>query len=366
MPMNREQIPPRARRRWILAGVVSLIFWVLLETLVPGAAIPWTPAMRGAARRMEAALAVTAQHCREARIPLNGLADPNGTCLVGPELSELFTSTGQLEAKRTTTNPDMAALIAHFLSMAGVAAGDTVAVAASGSFPGLMVATLVAVEAMGAMPMAILSPGASSWGATRPEFDLLDLHHLLQAEGVFEATVAAASLGGTGDTGREFEPEVRSRLARKIADRGIRFLSEPDLRVNVSERMRIYGRPAAFVNIGGNEASIGTSPEILNVPAGLSLDLADRLILPPIEQRGVLFAMAAARVPVVHLLHVRALALRFGIAWDPVPLPGPGTTRLKAGTGSLGTRFWLLTLLWLVALGMVSSAGRSRTPAPAP
>ena len=34
--------------------------------------------------------------------------------------------------------------------------------------------------------------------------------------------------------------------------------------------------------------------------------------------------MAARGVPVIHLLYVKGLADRYGLPWDPVPLPGPG------------------------------------------
>jgi poly-gamma-glutamate system protein len=323
--------------------------------------------MLDAARRMEGALAVVAAHCRAAGIAVNEGADPNGTCLIGPETSELFTTAGQLEAKRTTTNPDMAGLLAQLLTEAGVSRGDRVAVAASGSFPALMVAALTATEALGAIPLTLLSPGSSSWGATRPEFDLIDLHRVLLERGIIHASAAAASLGGSGDTGREFDPEVRDRLARKIVDSGIRFLDEPDLAANVAARMAIYGDVVAYVNIGGSDASLGTSPEILEVPAGLSLDLLGRIALPPAEQRGVLFEMAAAGVPVVHLLHVRGLALRFGLPWDPVPLPLAGTTRLREDARGRGPAFWLLAAAWAAGLAAVALVGRGRRrPADAP
>lgn len=355
-PPAAGPVPRAIRVRWLSAGAVSVLSWALLEALAPGVDIAWTPAMLEASRRTERALAVVAAHCREAGIAVNEVADPNGTCLIGPEMSELFTTAGQLEAKRTTTNPDMAGVVTHLLEEAGVSAGDRVAVAASGSFPALMVATLEGVESLGASPVTILSPGASSWGATRPDFDLLDLYELLREHGVLSAAIAAASLGGSHDVGREFEPEVRSRLARKIADRGIRFLDEPDLATNVTERMRIYDRPDAFVNIGGSDASLGTSPEILKVPAGLSLDLASRLTLPPPDERGVVFAMAAARVPVVHLLHVRGLALRFGLPWDPIPLPDAGTTRLRETGRGRSRGFWLVLALWLGGLAAAAFA----------
>ncbi len=352
------------RFRWMGAGVVSLGGWLLLRMWGPGPQIPWTPAMLDAARTMEESLEIAAAHCGEENLPMPAATDPNGTCLIGPEYSELFTTLGQIEAKRTTTNPDFAGLLVHLLREAGLSSGDTVAVAASGSFPALLVATLSAVEAVRAVPVVILSLGASSYGATRPEFDLLDLHELLLERGVLHAPVSAASLGGSGDVGGGFDPEVRGRLTRKIRARGIPLLNEPDLAVNVAQRVGIYGDPAVFVNIGGSEATLGASPEILKVPPGLSTELASRLSLPPPAQRGVLFEMAARGIPIVHLLHIQGLSLRFGVPWDPIPLPPLATTRMRDGARGSGPGFWLLSLAYVCALAALGLWGRGRAHDP--
>lgn len=354
--------PLSARARWTGAGIVSLGGWILLQTLAPGPAIPWTPAMLDAARTMERALEATSAYCREAGIEVREATDPNGTCLIGPEYSELFTTLGQLEAKRTTTNPDFAALLVHLFDEAGVSARDTVAVAASGSFPALLVATVAAAEAVRAIPSVILSLGASSYGATRPELDLLDLYELLLERGVLHSSVSAASLGGSGDVGGEFDPQVRERLRKEIRDRGVQLLNEPDLASNVAERMGILGNPVAFVNVGGSDATLGTSPEILQVPPGLSLDLGQQVTLPPPAQRGVLFEMAARGIPVVHLLHVRGLTLRFALPWDPFPLPSVGATRLRDRSRGKGLGFWLLSLAYFGALGVVAFVGGCAVP----
>lgn len=336
--------------------------------------------MRRAAETMASALDVTGDYCRSQEIRVDPLQDPAGTCLVGPQLTPLFTTLGQLEAKRTTLSPDLAGLLVHLLEEAGVGSGDTVAVGASGSFPGLLVATLAAAEALRAVPVAILSLGASSYGATRPEFHLLDLHLLLNREGILRTPPAAASLGGEGDVGKGFPPALRHALAQEVRRVGIPFLEEDSLPANVTRRMEIYcgiaGRvdpgpkgpsapapsgisaeracaAAAFVSIGGALANMGTSPGILQVPPGLSRDLANDLDLPPPPQRGVLFQMASHGVPVIHLLHIRGLALKHGLSWDPLTLPEPATTKLRSGSSDPGLLFWLLTILYLLGVGLL-------------
>jgi poly-gamma-glutamate system protein len=366
----------------VRGGLLSVVAWSLLRLLAPGPAIPWTPEMMEAAGRMQEALSVVAGQCREAGIPLEPLADPNATCLVGPEMGELFTTLGQVEAKRTTLMPDMAGLLVHLLQEAGVVRGDTVAVGASGSFPGLLVATVAAVEVLGAHPLTVLSLGASSFGATRAEFHLLHLHELLREAEVFSAPAAAVSLGGSRDAGIQFEPRVRDGLVREVEERGLPLLLEDDLAASVAGRMELYlgvapgaegggdppggavpgpgggtmapgepgaGRVAAFVNIGGSDTNMGRSPGILSVPPGLVKDVR----LPPVEEWGVLHAMAARGVPVIHLLHIRGLAMRYGLPWDPLPLPAPGSTPIRDESRGKGWVFWLLTAIYLGALALV-------------
>ena len=348
-----SSVPPidrRLKQRVLAAGIISLLAWIALQALSPRASIPWSEEMLEAARRMERAVNAVARYSESAGIGIDESLDPSRTGLIGPEYSPLFTTLGQLEAKRTTTNPDMAALIVHLLRRAGVSAGDTIAVGGSASFPALMIATVAAAEAMGVHPVTILSLGSSAFGATRPGFNLLDIYQLLLGEGILSTAPAAASLGGEGDLGAEFDPSFRESLLQQIRMSGVPLLLEPDLRENVARRMAIYGPAAAFVNIGGADANLGSSPLVLKLAAGLNTEV----VLPPPAQRGVLFEMAARGVPVIHLLHIRGLALRYGLPWDPVPLPEPGTARLHDEAGSRGVRFWLITVAYFVALGLIA------------
>jgi hypothetical protein len=112
---------------------------------------------------------------------------------------------------------------------------------------------------------------------------------------------------------------------------------------------------------------MGTSPLILEVRPGLvnagrlptppedrpESPLEDLLELPPVDQRGVLFEMASRGIPVLHLLHVRGLAVRYGLPWDPIPLPGAGTTRLRDAQAGNGAVFWIITFLYLGAMVLV-------------
>lgn len=320
----------RLNRNVTIAGVVSLAVLFVVQFFPSRRPSPYAELMINAARLMEQATAIVANDYVKSGIAIDETIDPNHTGLVGPENSELTTTLGHLEAKRTTTNPNMAGLIVHLLHQAGVTAGDTIAVGCSASFPALMIATLAAAQTMNVHPIVILSLGASSYGGTNVEFNLLSIYQALLREGVFTIQPAAISLGGERDVGQDFKTEVKQRLHQQIQQSGVPFIYEPDLQKNVTARMKIYqglspgNRVSAFINIGGNHANLGTSALVLEMKPGLNRTFT----LPAKSERGVLFEMAAREVPCLHLLFIKGLAMKYGLPWDPMPLPRPGAWQL--------------------------------------
>ena len=338
------------------AAALSLIYFLLVLFLpFPEAAL--RTEMTEASRLMAAAGA-TIKDCRETRgATIDRAIDPNGTGLIGLEASAITTSAGRLEAKRTTTNPNFAGLVVFLFHEAGARRGDAVAVGASSSFPALIVATLSAAKVMGLEPLVVSSLGSSEWGANIPEFNWTDMEDCLRTAGVFDVRPIARAVGGDEDVGRDMSPEGRAFLESRIRESGIPFLEESDLERNVASRMRLYREGAgtrpikAFVNIGGSWANIGTNSEVLKLRPGL----ADAVFVPPPGERGVLQAMAAEKVPVIHLLNVKGLCERYGLPWDPRPLPRPGDGPLfrRAAAGSwpstaLGVAYILAMIIVMV------------------
>jgi len=363
----------------VVAGIVSLAAYLLVQLIAPEKPLSYTAAMLEAAGIMQEAVAVTGQYCQTAGIGIDEAVDPNRTGLIGPEFSGLFTTLGHLEAKRTTTEPAVATLIVHLLSRAGVAVGDTVAIGCSASFPALMVASLAAARAMKVHTVIIISLGASSYGATNEEFNLLDMYQLLLKRKVIDVPAAAVSLCGEKDVGEYLEPELKENLIRQVEASGIPLIRESDLRSSVAVRMGIYkgidvgiyeggergergrGRVSAFINAGGGYANLGTSPLALDVEPGLNMGLS----LPAEGERGVLFAMAARGVPVIHLLHIRGLSLRYGLPWDPVPLNKPGEVRLYDIQEQEQAAFWLVAVAFFLILIVLTAFYLAAKPQPA-
>jgi len=291
------------------------------------------------------------KNCRGSKgISANSQNDLNETGLIGVEHSVITTSVGRLEAKRTSTNPNFAGLIVLFLKECGVKEGDAIAVGASGSFPALIVATLSAAKAMKAKPLVISSLGASQWGANQPDFHWLEMWRCLNTHSIFSVPPLAISIGGERDVGEDMDKQGRALVLEEIRKSGFPLLSEPNLVRNVQSRMEIYRQGAngkeikAFINIGGSWANMGTDSSVLRVKPGLN-----RIVeLPALETRGMIFAMAAEQIPVIHLLYVRGLAQKYGLPWDPVPLPQPGEGILYKPAREKQTSFVLIGAVYLI------------------
>ncbi len=289
--------------------------------------------------------------------------DPAGTGLIGPEFSLITNARGVLSAKLTTLNPNFAAVIVDYFKKIGLQKGDPVAVAVSGSFPGLNICVYAALAAMELRPSIITSVGASNWGANDPKFTWLDMERILTEQGVFSFRSAAASAGGADDMGRGLSPEGRRLIWEAVDRNGIPRLESANIEESIAKRMEIYeraaqpGRVKAYVNLGGGIASLGSSQNRALIPTGLSTDLGLRNF----PRKGVIIRMAQKGIPVIHLNQVESIAGRFGLPIAPDYLPG-------AGEGEVFTRaaynVWvaagLLALYLFLTFGLIIPGFRRR------
>jgi len=253
--------------------------------------------------------------------------DPNRTNLIGLEYSEITTTLGDMAAKRTSTNPDFAALLVKWFSELGVKARDVIAVGSSSSFPALTLATICAAEAMQVLPLIIVSLSASSYGANLPQWTYLDIESFLKNSGCIKYGAIAASLGGERDIASGLDAEG-VRYLRHAAQRHLVFLiEEDDIYRNVQQRARLYeqfGKPAVFINVGGAQINVGDYEFTRLLKPGInSFDLR---FTPQAQAMSQYFLMRGT--PVIHLLNLRKLVLENNLPWDPIPLPIPGTAAI--------------------------------------
>jgi len=175
--------------------------------------------------------------------------------------------------------------------------------------------------------------------------------------GIFDREPIAFSLGGYKDSEQVIVRDVFASLLKESQERGVLFIREPDLRRNVETRMQLYEEKAggngikAFINIGGNSSNIGDDSEVLKLRPGL----VKTQRIPPLQKRGVLFEMASLKIPVIHLLNIKGLVERYGLPWDPVPLPEPGDgeiyQRARERQGSflfLAALYFLLVIIFFI------------------
>jgi poly-gamma-glutamate system protein len=177
----------------------------------------------------------------------------------------------------------------------------------------------------------------------------------LQEARLFDAQSVAISLGGEKDTGMDMSPEGRAFLLQEAEEwRGL-FLDEPDLSLNVQQRMVLYEKYAGdeeiktFINIGGSWSNLGTDSEVLRIKPGL----ARLRYTPPVEKRGVMQEMALRGIPVIHLLHIKGLSSRYRLPWDPKPLPHPGEGGLFLLASDIQPSFFCIAGGYFVLLILV-------------
>ena len=106
-----------------------------------------------AARRMASAFPVLVAELEARGVEVDSALDPNRTGLIGEEFTCLTTTVGVLSAKRTSTNPEFAALLVRWLHDLNLEPRARVLVTLSGSFPALGIAAIIACEELNLVPI---------------------------------------------------------------------------------------------------------------------------------------------------------------------------------------------------------------------
>lgn len=304
--------------RWLLSLLALVIVgcWFLSYT-ASFSPVPEHDIMLAASQRTAQAYeAVRTQ--RLSLLPVDAEDDPNATGLIGPMFTGITTTQGQLEAKRTTTNPNSGALLVHLLLEAGVSPGDTIAVNLSGSFPAVNIALFCAMEELDVTGIVFSSVGASTYGATLPELTYPDMELLLWKQGIITQRSAYISMGGQHDLGSDMDPSLVSSIQARLSHAGYSILTFEDLRENLDFRFQYYNAApiSCFVNIGGNLLSFGGSSLMTRLDGGILTHL-------PTGETGDGLVQRFLRqgTPVINLLGMKDIYSSSGLPIDPVPLP---------------------------------------------
>ncbi len=346
--------PVRIKTVWILLACTCAILGTFVA--IATSEVQWrsyAQTQLEAAQSMHAALGYLHDEIVSHGITIEE-EDLNKTGLIGPEFTELTSTPGNVDAKRTALNPNFAAAMVRYYHEAGLDAGDTIAVGTSGSFPGLFIASMVAAKQMDLHVNLIASCGSSMHGATRTEFTIFDIARSLQEGGFTSFDLLGVSPGGANDQGGsvlegilyEGTPQLAQDLCQAT---GAPILLYDDLAQNIKHRLELYGENIQlFVNIGGASPNCGASSYTLNFPQGLVIDPPT---IPTTPYRGLSYEYAARGIPVLNLLNVRLLAHENGIAYDPVPMQAEGSG------GTYATRtydIWIIMATWATTLALLA------------
>lgn len=306
----------------IINGIIGLVLIIIVSLFSTEKTGISDHEFRKAAKIMEESINLISEHCNKYKINHDNTIDPYNSGLIGPEMSDITTTLGHLEAKRSTINPNFASLITHLLKESGVNRGDTIAIGCSGSFPALMLASISAAIAMNIYPRIIISLGSSSFGANNINFTLLDIYKLLYENNIIKIKPLAVSLGGEKDIGEEFDPLIKKKLLADIKDFNIPLIYEKNLEENLTQREAFYfdnkkKNIKVFINTGGSYSNMGNSPFILKLKPGLITTAS----LPERNKMGVIFSMLEKKIPIIHLLYIKGIVGEYNMEWDPVSIP---------------------------------------------
>lgn len=321
---------PSLKSVWSLAAlaVIAIVLYYIAQNSYSAIQADSYDAKVAAAEHMKRCMEVLRQEFDNRGYSIDTTNDPNMTGLIGTSGSSITTSRGILEDKLTAVNPNFAAVYVDLLETARVSPGDYVAVGTTGGNPGLNLALFSAMHVLELNPVVITSVGSAMFGANRENFTWLDMEEVLYEKGLFNFKSVAASIGGGGDIGRGLPRDGREHIEHKIEEIGTELIYETSLSNVLKRRMEIYDahlperlRYRTFVNVGGGLANVGATVNANLLRDGVYRRLAERTF----DIEGVMMVFGRRNIPVIHTFRPRALAERYGLEIEPMPLPEVGS-----------------------------------------
>ena len=365
--------PGVSRAALILVALLSLVALVAVEAFPVQRKQAFYEEKRRAARLAKQAMQAIKTEKQERGIAIDREADPAESGLIGAPLTPITSNTGYLNAKRTSVNPNFAAVFVELLGKANLKPGSHVGVGVSGSFPALNVAALAAIQELKLKPVIVASVAASEWGANHPDYTWLDMEKTLVDKKLFDARSVAASRGGIDDRGFGISKRGRTLLDEAIIRAGVHNIDSRSVRDAIDQRMDVYDEYAgkagirAYINIGGGTASVGTHVGKKQLKPGLNLarprggKLVDSVMLRFLDRE----------VPVIHITGVVAIAKTYGLAVEPTQMPrvGVGSVYIKpeynrwlAGAGILAVLAAMFAFIRRdVGIRLLTSGMKTRT-----
>lgn len=249
------------------------------------------------------------------------------TGLIGEEYSEITTTLGNLSAKRTAATPDMAAMLVKMYEELSLKENDKIAIATSGSFPGLNLAAICAAESMHLKTVVISSIGASTYGANQKDMTFPKMLDLLNKDGILYSNSSLITPGGDDDIGSNMDIEVLQEILSDFEKENLDIMINPDFKENILARTKIFDeekKPDAFVAVGGNLSFLGLNDNSIKNQQGI---LKKPKNLPAFsDDKGLVNYYLNKNTPVIYLLNIKKIVSDYNLQFDPEKLPKKGTS----------------------------------------
>jgi poly-gamma-glutamate system protein len=271
--------------------------------------------------------------------------------LLGTEYSEITTTLGSLEAKETVLNPNFAALLLKLMHDAGLDSNSVIGINLSGSFPTLAISAFAAVHTLRAKAVVVSSLGASMYGANQPGATWLDIEHWLFEKGGSEIKSSLVTYGAEGDSGGGLTPEGKQILNQSAEQYNVHILIPNSLRDAVDKRVDLFTikKISLLLNIGGNQASLGSCSHSLSIPNGYH----EKVSTCSDADRGLIMRISEKGIPYIHLLNVKDLAFRYGVPLISEGAQTDGTSLYQKS--SIQKLYTIIALLIIVVMLFINS-----------
>lgn len=360
MKFYRHKLTPAEMAILGLLGAIAIIVSRFSLHIAP---TPDSALKAEASAKAAQAFAAIKELRLQKNVPIDPLDDPQESGIIGVEKSEITTDYGGLEAKLTSVNPNWAAVVIDNLTKAGVKKGDAVAIAMTGSFPALNASVITAVETYGAIPIWVVSEGASNWGANIPGLTWLDMEQALFNKGIIHERALMASLGGANNAGGGLTAKGRDILKSTISACNTPLLDTLPLYLSINTGYEAYGKAAGerpvrlFINVGGGLGSLGTSRvgDVLrygiNSPKTF-LDIRNEPVL------GYAAFFMKRGIPVLNFLNIVPWARSVDLPVAPGAMPTPGIGPLFARPAYA---VWVDAVLLIAFCGVVAAVALGLT-----
>lgn len=249
----------------------------------------------------------------------NSLEDIYDTSLIGERYTSITTTLGILESKRTSVNPNFAAVVIDMFIDAGIKKEDEIVVTFSGSFPALNIAVMAAIEVFNLKPLIMASIGSSSYGANNPNFTYVHMSNYLYEREIFKNKIDYVSLGGANDTGSEFDENIKLELLNYVENNNIKIINIQDFKENINYRLKLIEKYTPnyqiLINVGGNLISLGKDEASFYQKNGLIKPHLTNIIANN-QNKGLIEHTLDKKRPVIQLLNIKSLAYKYGIPYD--------------------------------------------------